>query len=213
MRVRDERQLTCLIARPDSTHYMQVVKALFAQPYNAVKASTYNAEKERLDLMALSGVAVEKLKDIFTKHGAVEMEPPLLGPVTDLYHDADSQDGPATFLDSNGDLVTLPKNLLVPFARMAVRRDIARIKRFCIGDAYVQTGIGHPDRLKVAAFDILTPDANEGPLAAAAEALSIADECLNSFPGLGDSYKIYISHSARASAQCRHVLLADALVQ
>ncbi|EJD34852.1 kinase-like protein [Auricularia subglabra TFB-10046 SS5] len=207
-RVADEffNETLRVMTRPDSTHYLQVVKALFHQQYNPIKASTYNSEKERLDLMALSGVVVEHLKNIFTKHGAVEIEPPLLGPAMSSLEEYETRDNPpATFLDRNGDLVTLPKNLLVPFARMAVRREMARIKRFHIGDTFMQMGIGHPDRLKVASFDIITPDVDQGPLAAAAEALAVANECLDTFPGLSDAYKFYISHSTLTCAALEKV--------
>jgi eukaryotic translation initiation factor 2-alpha kinase 4 len=61
------------------------------------------------------------------------MEPPLLMPVVDLQED---QKNHATFIDRCGDLVSLPNNLLVPFARMAARTGIKRIKRFHITNAY-----------------------------------------------------------------------------
>jgi hypothetical protein len=61
------------------------------------------------------------------------MEPPLLMPIVDLQEDSRNH---ATFIDRCGDLVNLPNNLLVPFARMAARMGIKRIKRFHITNAY-----------------------------------------------------------------------------
>jgi translation initiation factor 2-alpha kinase 4 len=54
---------------------------------------------------------------------------------------------------------------------------------------------GHPKVNKAAVFDIITPDLANGPLAAGAEVLAIANECLNSFPTLAQIYDIHISHS------------------
>ncbi len=60
------------------------------------------------------------------------MEPPLLMPLMDQ----EDQKNHATFIDRHGDLIALPNNLLVPFARMAARTGIKRIKRYHITNAY-----------------------------------------------------------------------------
>lgn len=60
------------------------------------------------------------------------MEPPLLMPMMDQ----EDQKNYAMFIDRQGDVVGLPSNLLVPFARMAVRMGIKRIKRYHITNAY-----------------------------------------------------------------------------
>jgi len=177
-------------ARPDSSHYLQVVQALFKQPYNPVKASSYNSMTDRTAFEQVTNVVVEHLRRIFTKHGAVEMDAPLLGPIDPI----SQQSNVAMFLDSSGDLVALPRNLLTPFARMSVRNGQQRIKRFCIGDTYHQVGIGHPQVHKLASFDILTPDAGDGQLAAVAEAIALVDECLSVFPAVSESHCIDISH-------------------
>jgi translation initiation factor 2-alpha kinase 4 len=187
-------------AKPDSPHYEAVISALFSQPYSPVRASLYDAEAARHDYMTLSGVVEDQLKNIFTRHGAVNMEPPLLMPSTRLYSDDHS---PVTFLDRQGDLVTLARNALVPFARMAARSNIQRIKRFHIGSIFKQGVLGgHPETLKAAVFDIITPDLAQGTAAAAAEAIALVSECINSFPGLGAAqYEISITHSKCATFQ------------
>ncbi|KAH7107186.1 kinase-like protein [Auriculariales sp. MPI-PUGE-AT-0066] len=179
-----------VMTRPDSSHYLQVVQALFRQPFNPVKAASYNSTSDRTAFEQVTNVVVEHLRRIFVKHGAVEMNAPLLGPVDPTQQ----QSNVAMFLDSSGDVVCLPRNLLPPFIRMSVARDQQRLKRFCIGDTYHQMGIGHPSTHKLAAFDILTPDMRDGYLAAVAEAIALVDECLTFFPGLGEVYSIDISH-------------------
>jgi translation initiation factor 2-alpha kinase 4 len=79
----------------------------------------------------LNGVIINKLAEIFRLHGAVEMEPTLLLPVTK----AEDQEK-AIFLDKYGDAVMLPDHGLLPMARLAERRAQERIKRYHIGDVY-----------------------------------------------------------------------------
>jgi len=54
---------------------------------------------------------------------------------------------------------------------------------------------GHPKVQKAAVFDIITPDLLAGPIAAGAEIIALANDCLNSFPNLSPNYDIHISHS------------------
>jgi len=56
---------------------------------------------------------------------------------------------------------------------------------------------GHPKVTKAAVFDIITPDLATGHLAAGAEVLAIANECLHTFPTLAQNYEVHISHSKR----------------
>lgn len=57
---------------------------------------------------------------------------------------------------------------------------------------------GHPKVQKAAVFDIITPDLLSGPIAAGAEIVAVANDCLNSFPNLSPNYDIHISHSRSA---------------
>lgn len=50
--------------------------------------------------------------------------------------DSEDEKSHATFIDRQGDVVTLPDNILVPFARLAARGNIKRIKRFHITDVF-----------------------------------------------------------------------------
>jgi translation initiation factor 2-alpha kinase 4 len=73
----------------------------------------------------------EKLSEIFRLHGAVDVEPLLLLPIT-----SEADRDKVTLLDKHGDPLVLPDNGILPLARLAARRDITRIKRFHIGDVY-----------------------------------------------------------------------------
>ena len=80
----------------------------------------------------MNNVVEERLGAIFHLHGAVDMEPPLLMPITDI----EEEKSQATFIDQHGDIVALPNNILIPFARLAARESIKRIKRYHIANVF-----------------------------------------------------------------------------
>ncbi|KAF9561509.1 other/PEK/GCN2 protein kinase [Agrocybe pediades] len=180
-----------LMAKPDSAHYQTVLTHLFTQPPRPSRAFVYDQDLDAPDYAPLNQMVHEQLAAIFQIHGAVDMEPPLFMPMMD----PEEEKTRATFLDRQGDIVTLPNNILVPFARLAARQNIRRIKRYHITNVYrPNLAPGHPKYTKAALFDIISPDVNFGPTAAAAELISVASDCLN-FPTLGQNYDIHISHS------------------
>ncbi|KII86233.1 hypothetical protein PLICRDRAFT_114396 [Plicaturopsis crispa FD-325 SS-3] len=181
-----------MMTKPDSPHHQAVLSSLFSQPPRTARGFTYDAEAELPEHTALNDIVQQDLSKIFRLHGAVDMEPPLLMPVMN----PEDQANQATFLDRHGDLVALPSNALVPFARLAARMNSKRIKRYHITDIFrPNTVAGHPKFTKVAVFDMITPDLENGPVAAAAEMIAIAHDCLDNFPNLSQFYEIHISHS------------------
>ncbi|KAL6299472.1 kinase-like domain-containing protein [Sparassis latifolia] len=204
------------MTKTDSPHLQVVLSALFNQPANPARGFLYDLEAELPEHATLNGIVVDRLVEIFRLHGAVDMEPPLLMPMLNPEEDRNR----AVFLDRHGEVVTLPNNALLPFARLAARGNIRRIKRYHIGDIYRPNMVaGHPRVMKTAVFDIITPDMETGPSAAAAEAIAIVSECLNKFANLAQSYVIHISHSKileialeRVSAELR-TLVTDVLNQ
>lgn len=183
-----------MMTKPDSPHHQAVLAALFNQPARGTRGHLYDMEVEFAfpEHASLNGVVHDTLAAIFRLHGAVDMEPPLLLPVTDLVDEKSR----ALLLDRHGDVVSLPNNALVPFARLAARNNTRRIKRFHIGDIYRPSPVaGHPEVLKAAVFDIITTDVANGISASTAEAIIILNEVLDSFPDLSQTYEIHISHS------------------
>ena len=89
-------------------------------------------EADPPEYASLNNTVQDRLAAIFHLHGAVDMEPPLLMPVLD----PEEEENQATFIDQHGDVVTLPNNILVPFARLAARGNIKRIKRFHITNVF-----------------------------------------------------------------------------
>ncbi|KAI0077507.1 Serine/threonine-protein kinase [Panus rudis PR-1116 ss-1] len=195
-----------MMVKADTPHYQAVLSTLFGQTVKPSRAYLYDAEVDMSENATLNPMVHDRLVQIFRLHGAIEMEPSLLLPVMNPEDDQSR----AMFLDRHGEVVALPNNALTPFARLAARANIRRIKRYHIGDIYrpIVTP-GHPKTMKAAVFDIITPDVVNGSAAAAAEAISIVNTCIESFANLG-SYEIHISHTkiydtalSRISAELR----------
>jgi translation initiation factor 2-alpha kinase 4 len=169
--------------------------ALFTQPVDRVRDFVYDDE-ERPEHAALDTIVEDRLIECFQLHGAVSMDPLLLMPATE----ADVEDSrTAVFLDRQGELVVLPKHAVVPFARIAARSGIERIKRFHIGDTYRSPPSGgHPKSFHVAVFDIITADPSDG--VSEAETISTVSEILSIFPGVNNvHYEVHLSHSQSMS--------------
>ncbi|KAJ7650439.1 kinase-like domain-containing protein [Roridomyces roridus] len=180
-----------VMVKPDSPHYQAVLSSLFSQAQPPARRFLYDVECDLPEHAALNDIVKERLAYIFRLHGAVDMEPPLLMPVV-----AEDKNQ-ASFIDRFGEVVGLPTNLLVPFARLAAKGQISRIKRYHIGNVYREVAVaGHPKFQKAALLDIITTDITFGPIAAAAEIIAVANECLDSFPNLNENYQIHISHSS-----------------
>ncbi|KAI0029609.1 kinase-like domain-containing protein [Vararia minispora EC-137] len=182
-----------MMTQPDSSHYQTTMNALFEQRASGVRAMLYDNDLDHAEYMSLNGVVRDTLASMFRLHGAIEMEPPLLMPLTDGEDEANR----AVFLDRHGEIVSLANNALLPFARMAARIQLQRIKRFNIGDIYRPNPVvGHPRASKVAIFDIITNDVANGASISTAECIIIVNECLDAFPTLAQHYEIRISHSS-----------------
>ncbi|KAF8170288.1 kinase-like domain-containing protein [Mycena galopus ATCC 62051] len=182
-----------MMVKPDSPHYQAVLSSLFSQSQPPARRFLYDTETDLPEHAALNDIVIERLSYIFRLHGAVDMEPPLLMPVANPTEPKNE----ATFMDRYGEIVMLPPNLLVPFARLAAKGNISRIKRYHIADVYRENAVaGHPRSQKAALFDIISTDVTSGPIAAAAEIIAVANDVLDSFPNLHENYEIHISHSS-----------------
>ncbi|KAL4071177.1 kinase-like domain-containing protein [Scleroderma yunnanense] len=181
-----------MMAKKDSPYYQGVLSSLFNQPGDQVRSYLYDLEAETPEHAHLNTVVEDRLSAIFRLHGAVDMEPALLVP-SNSPEDNLSQ---ATFIDRHGDIVCLPNNALVPFARLAARNSVQRIKRFHVTNIYRPSSVpGHPRVTKAAVLDIITQDITSCIIAGGAELIMLLNDCLHSFPNLAQSYEIHISHS------------------
>jgi translation initiation factor 2-alpha kinase 4 len=119
------------VAQPDSPYFQSVMQSVFNQPVRPTRGFLYDMHEDGADHASLNGVVRDKLAEIFRLHGAVDMEPSLLIPVTST----DDEDK-VMLLDKHGDPVVLPDNGILPLARLAARKAVTRIKRYHISDVY-----------------------------------------------------------------------------
>jgi translation initiation factor 2-alpha kinase 4 len=119
-------------AKSDSPHRQAVLAALFNQTSRGVRGFLYDNDVEHPEHTSLNGIVRDTLTTTFRLHGAIEMAPPLMMPVTDNNDDTTR----VLFVDRHGEVVWIPNNALIPFARTAARNNLKRIKRFHIGDIY-----------------------------------------------------------------------------
>lgn len=86
-------------------------------------AFIYNLEAE---YASLNKMVQDYLAAIFHLHSTVNMELLLLMPITD----PEEVKNQAMLIDRYGNIVALPYNILVAFARLAAQESIRRIKRY-----------------------------------------------------------------------------------
>jgi translation initiation factor 2-alpha kinase 4 len=164
----------------------------------------------------------DRLIDLFRRHGAIDWEPPLLLPVTDLLVDFKKEPG-ARFLNRTGQLVELPYDGLVSFARHIARTKRERLKRYHFGASFRESMGGQPvsfgevssssrrgfspnlhstrpapdgvPLLTQVAYDILSPVRS---MASEAEIMSVLDKIIDAFPGLTrrHEWEFHITHQA-----------------
>ncbi len=187
------------ITQPGSTHFPRLMERLF-KPEQGPNASpstleyTYDVAGSSLtDSQAWHRVVKERLAVLFSRHGAIELNPPLLTPITSAVLPLDGPNAAraAKFIDAQGHLVRLPTDGILQFARYTNRRGIERMKRYSFGARYTETP-GQPRALGEVNFDIVSFVSTEGMLA---ELLSIIDKIIGEFRALSaHPYEFHLSH-------------------
>ena len=153
--------------------------------------------------MAIREKAFTIIKDVFKKHGAVEIDTPVFelketlmgkyGEDSKLIYDLN---------DQGGELLSLRYDLTVPFARFMAVHNLPSIKRYHIGKVYrrdnPQMGKGRFREFYQCDFDIAGP--NYGKMIPEAEVLKVVVEILTQLPVGGFNIKL------------NHRMLLDAMV-
>ena len=116
---------------PESRRYDVLLRSLFTQPIDPAKVFSYDATSAQREHTPFVPIVREQIVSIFKMHGAIEDEPPFLMPLMEV-QEGEKSAGPV-FLDRQGDLVMLPKSVVVPLARSAALAGLDRIKRFYCG--------------------------------------------------------------------------------
>jgi ATP phosphoribosyltransferase regulatory subunit HisZ len=88
--------------------------------------------------MAIRSYAIDRIKAIFLKHGAVEIDTPVFELKETLMGKYGEEGGKLIYdlKDQGGELLSLRYDLTVPFARFMVTNNFKKIKRFAIAKVY-----------------------------------------------------------------------------
>ena len=144
--------------------------------------------------MAIKTKAIDKIKNVFLKHGAVEIDTPVFERRETLLGKFGEEAGKLIYNleDQGGELLSLRYDLTVPFARYMGLNKLSKLKRFHIGKVYRRDqpnmNKGRFREFYQCDFDIA--GTSQGMLADA-EVLKIMHEILNAFD---IEFKIKISN-------------------
>lgn len=132
---------------PKSSHYNTLLDTLFDRTsHNIVDVNhrlvdyTYDNDSDD-QLQVWLTVVIQRLVDLFQRHGAVETYLPLLIPETTLL-DAFPNLDPVRLIEKSGQVVQLPRSSVLAMGRSATRRQIERIKRYHVGRKYTEHQLG-----------------------------------------------------------------------
>ena len=204
--VEDETVRAALRSLTDknSAFYARFLSELFVQKREGTNRESANAKDYTFDLNLelksgseglLQCYIREQLIAVFRRHGAVETKRPQLLPssASSLYGDA-----AVRLLDTAGNVVLLPYDLTLPFARLLAKQngdDVAR-KSFTFGSVFREAPTGHHPRMHGEVdFDVVSDNSFDLALREA-EVVKVMDEIIDNIPSLTAARVSYhISHS------------------
>ncbi|KAJ2356263.1 eukaryotic translation initiation factor 2-alpha kinase, partial [Coemansia sp. RSA 2611] len=170
------------IANPSQPYFAKLLESLFALSTDKHIDATYDYRSNDIQAEQLNTVFLDRIRELMTRvfrtHAAVELSTPALTPKTDLL---DMYQRPALYLDPKGNVVQLPYDQTVPFARYVARTKMTEIKRYCFDRYYVANAVGgQPVSYTAASFDQVTN--RSAHAVAAAEVISVACEVFDELP-------------------------------
>lgn len=192
-----------LVTDSSSVYHLQLLDAMFAPRPPAdeeVRDVTFDAGSEREGGLVnpRESVVVDFLRTVFLRHGAVELVPPLLMPPRGGLYSAKDGGNPVQLLDGTGQVVNLPRDHLIPFARTIARSENHRLKRYCIGPVYRDSLLagGQPISILAASMDIIVGAGGRMPPAAEGECLACLEEILGEIPGFKKDWVVLVNHGS-----------------
>ncbi|KAJ2103478.1 eukaryotic translation initiation factor 2-alpha kinase [Coemansia sp. S100] len=170
------------IANPSQPYFAKLLESLFALSTDKHIDATYDYRSNDIQAEQLNTVFLDRIRELMTRvfrtHAAVELTTPALTPKTDLL---DMYQRPALYLDPKGNVVQLPYDQTVTFARYVARTKMTEIKRYCFDRYYVANAVGgQPVSYTAASFDAVTN--RSAHAVAAAEVISVTCEVFDELP-------------------------------
>ncbi|XP_054730561.1 eIF-2-alpha kinase GCN2 [Anastrepha obliqua] len=202
-----QEMLRHVLANPQSKAYKHLVARCLQQQSDELLEYTYHLGSSRnmkswsssisLDgLVSLNPIfefVKSKVVALFRKHGAIEVDTPLLSPLSKR---TNAWNNPVRLMTHSGCVVVLPTDLRTEFAHHVTMNGVNMIRRYCVDRNYREEKVFnfHPKQSYECAFDIITPYASS-PLVDA-ELLSLAFEISNEIPRIREkNLRIRMNHT------------------
>ncbi|EDW27954.1 GL27249 [Drosophila persimilis] len=193
-----QEMLRHALANPQSKAYKNLVARCLQQESDEVLEHTYHLGSSRAmkswnsaividDIVSLNPVfefVKAKVVNLFRKHGAIEVDSPLLSPLSSRNCSASANANAVHLMTHSGCVVVLPCDLRTQFARHVTMNGVNLIRRYCVDRVYREERVFnfHPKQNYECSFDIITPSA--GSHLVDAELLSLAFEITSELPRL-----------------------------
>ncbi|EME82227.1 uncharacterized protein MYCFIDRAFT_43169 [Pseudocercospora fijiensis CIRAD86] len=196
---------------PNSPYHQTFMSAVFAQSKSAttakakslpweVKANTKPDDPERVRLRGITRTALET---VFRRHCAEEVRRDFIFPRSHYYQGNDV----VQLLDASGNVLQLPYDLTLPYARQLARQPASTRCTFTVSGAYRDPGNGGPPKNTVEAdFDIINNGEDKDITINDAEILQVMDEILSELPFFAPDGSVYywMTHGALVEAVMDH---------
>nr|AAQ22516.1 LD22885p [Drosophila melanogaster] len=193
-----QEMLRHALANPQSKAYKNLVARCLQQESDEVLEHTYHLGSSRAmkswnsaiiidDIVSLNPViefVKAKVVNLFRKHGAIEVDSPLLSPLSARNSTANANANAVHLMTHSGCVVVLPCDLRTQFARHVTMNSVNLIRRYCVDRVYREERVFnfHPKQSYDCSFDIIAP--TTGSHLVDAELLSLAFEITSELPRL-----------------------------
>lgn len=168
------RQALRTFSDPNNPYHPKLMRVIFSQQPKEYKDVAYDSGRmfgSAQDHL-LQAQVKERLISIFRRHGAVEVDRPVLFPRSQFYTGMNA----VQLLDPTGNLLQLPFDLTLPNARALAREEPPAPKMYTFGTVYREkVGGGQPFQHLEVDFDIVSFDSLDLALKEA-EVIKVIDE-------------------------------------
>ncbi|KAF7284929.1 hypothetical protein GWI33_017408 [Rhynchophorus ferrugineus] len=210
----EERELQELVrhtlSNPQSKGYRYLISSCFKQVFTPAQDITYDRDSlapTSSKPLNLYEYVREVCVKIFKQHGGQNLTTPLLIPKTKFYDDVETC---VKLITHFGNVVSLPHDLRVGFARYVAWYNINCMRRYAVERVYKEKKIFGftPREFYECAFDIVNP--TKGNLLLDAEILYIVYEIVKELPGIRNKHFIIrLNHTALLKSILLHCGLKD----
>ncbi|ALC47839.1 Gcn2 [Drosophila busckii] len=193
-----QEMLRHVLANPQSKAYKNLVARCLQQESDAVLEHTYHLSSSRAMKSWNSAIVIDdivslnplmefvkaKVVQVFRKHGAIEVDSPLLSPLSAFNSCSSASANAVPLMTHSGCVVLLPCDLRTQFARHVAMNGVNLIRRYCVDRVYREERVFnfHPRQNYECCFDIITPSTSSQLVDA--ELLSMAFEISSELPRL-----------------------------